>query len=82
LNSGGSEKTSALAEARAEVARLTAQVEGLTAAVPATWLDPLLSGDEKVLPGQGPWGCPDIERLLNAIRERLRKLAAQREGPR
>jgi hypothetical protein len=39
--------------------------------VPTSWLDPLLTGDQSVLKGNGPWGCPDIERLLNAIRERI-----------
>lgn len=39
--------------------------------VPTSWLDPLLTGDDAVLKGSGPWGCPDIERLLNAIRERI-----------
>ena len=35
--------------------------------VPCTWLDPLLTGDERMLRGRaGTWGCPDIERLLNA----------------
>lgn len=39
--------------------------------IPTTWLDPLLSGPNAVLQGSGPWGCPDIERLLKAIKERF-----------
>jgi hypothetical protein len=39
-------------------------------AVPMSWLDPLLTGPKAVI-GNPPYGCPDIERLLNAIRDRL-----------
>jgi len=39
--------------------------------VPTTWLDPLLTGPDKTLPGDGPWGCPDIERLLTALKKRI-----------
>jgi hypothetical protein len=35
--------------------------------IPTNWGDPLLTGPKGVL-GPFPWGCPDIERLLNAIR--------------
>ena len=35
--------------------------------VPANWLDPLLTGPNAILQGHGPWGCPDIERLLQKI---------------
>lgn len=39
--------------------------------VPHSWLDPLLNGPTAVLPDKaGKWGCDDIERLLNAIRNR------------
>ena len=37
------------------------------ACVPSTWISPLLSGEKAVI-GKYPWGCPDIERLLNRIR--------------
>ncbi len=48
----------------------------LIACVPTTWLDDLLTGPRAVLSGKGgTWGCPDIERLLNAIRERMTKAA-------
>jgi len=40
--------------------------------VPANWLDPLLTGPKAVI-GKPPYYCPDIERLLNAVKERLRK---------
>lgn len=39
--------------------------------IPTNWLDPLLTGPDAVLKGNGPWGCPDIERLLLAIKKRL-----------
>ena len=39
--------------------------------VPTSWLDPLLTGPDAVLKGTGPWGCPDIERLLLAIKKRI-----------
>lgn len=41
--------------------------------IPHTWLDPLLSGPSAVLSSKtaGKWGCPDIERLLTAIRKRI-----------
>jgi len=39
---------------------------------PTNWLDPLLTGKDKVL-GEPPYGCPDIEALLNAIKERIVK---------
>lgn len=42
--------------------------------VPSNWLDSLLTGPNKVLPGSGKYSGPDIERLLNAIRERIRSL--------
>lgn len=39
--------------------------------IPSNWLDSLLSGPEKVV-GKHPYGGLDIERLLNALRERIR----------
>ena len=42
------------------------------AAIPTTWLDDLLTGPKAVLNGNaGKWGCPDIEKLLRAIRDRI-----------
>ncbi len=43
--------------------------EALIACIPTTWLDPLLSGDTSI---KVPAGCPDIEKLLNGIRARMR----------
>lgn len=40
-------------------------------AIPTSWLDPLLTGPDAVFGKGGPWGCPDIERLLGAIKARL-----------
>lgn len=37
---------------------------------PNNWLDPLLSGPASVL-GQPPFDCPAVERLINALRERV-----------
>ena len=46
--------------------------------VPYTWLDDLLTGPKAVLKGNGGnWGCPDIERLLNAIKARILALSNQ-----
>lgn len=38
--------------------------------VPSNWLDPLLTGAQAVM-GSPPWGCPEVERLLRAIRARI-----------
>ena len=44
-------------------------------AIPENWLDSLLTGSKAALSGNaGRWGCPDIEKLLTAIRERIAKL--------
>lgn len=50
----------------------------LIGCVPTTWLDDLLTGPTSALKrnGAGYWGCPDVERLLNAIRARM--IAAKR----
>jgi hypothetical protein len=40
--------------------------------IPTNWLDPLLTGKGTVL-GDAPWFCPDIERLLNAIKKRIQE---------
>lgn len=53
--------------------RSSAWMDDVLNCVPHSWLDPLLTGEQAVLKGKGgTWGCPDIERLLNAVRERLR----------
>ena len=44
--------------------------------IPTNWLDPLLTGPTAALKGNGgTWGCRDIERLLLALFERMRKTA-------
>jgi hypothetical protein len=38
--------------------------------VPTNWLDPLLTGKDRVI-GEPPYNCQDIENLLRAIKERI-----------
>ena len=46
--------------------------ELVLAALPTNWLDELLSGPNAALSDNaGKWGCPDIERLLSAIKRRV-----------
>lgn len=45
-------------------------LDKVLAAIPTSWLDSLLTGPDAVI-GKGPWGCPDIERLLAAIKQRI-----------
>lgn len=40
------------------------------AAFPTSWLDSLLTGPNAVV-GKPPFGCPDVERLLRAIKARV-----------
>jgi len=42
----------------------------IAAAVPTNWLDSILTGPKAVV-GKPPWGCPDVERILWAVRERV-----------
>ena len=58
---------------------MTKEEKAALDAIPTTWLDPLLTGPKAVI-GMPPYGCPDIERLLNAIRERARLASRQQEG--
>lgn len=46
------------------------RLDAVLAAFPTSWLDNLLTGPDAVI-GKGPWGCPDIERLLAAIKKRI-----------
>lgn len=39
-------------------------------AIPTTWLDSLLTGENAVI-GQPPYNCQDIELLLQAIKRRM-----------
>lgn len=43
--------------------------------IPTTWLDPLLTGSNKILPDGYSYSPKDIERLLQAIRQRMEKAA-------
>lgn len=40
-------------------------------AVPTNWLDPLLTG--KDVP-KLPWNCPEIEQLLNGVKEKIKAI--------
>jgi hypothetical protein len=40
--------------------------------VPGNWLDPLLTGPDAVI-GKPPYDCKDIECLLNAVADRIRR---------
>ncbi len=46
--------------------------KAILAAIPTSWLDPLLSGPNEI--AKPPYHCPDIERLLQAIRERVQTI--------
>jgi hypothetical protein len=50
---------------------IAAERERLIALIPSSWLDSMLSGPNAVV-GKPPWGCPDIERVLQAVKEKLR----------
>jgi hypothetical protein len=74
-----------LSEARAETARavdtlvevhnqVLADFRTRTAnAFPTSWLDSLLTGPNAVI-GKPPYGCPDIEKLLQAVKQRIESL--------
>jgi len=50
-----------------------ARREALEKLIPSNWCDPLLTGPDAALPaGKHTYTPTDIERLLNAIRERVR----------
>lgn len=58
-----------------DVAR-DAVIEECAKCVPTTWLDPLLSGPEKV--AEFHVGA-DVEKLLRAVRDRIRALASEEQ---
>lgn len=62
-----------------EVRRLA--LEEAVSLIPTNWLDSLLSGPQSALPSAtaGRWGCPEIERLLTALADRLRARAQETE---
>lgn len=47
--------------------------------IPTNWLDPLLTGPDAVIKG-GAYKPSDIERLLLAIKERVRKAEIKQRG--
>lgn len=47
--------------------------DAMIAGIPDSWLDSLLTGPDEVM-GEHPWGCPTVERLVQAIKERLEKV--------
>lgn len=59
------------------VAAEAATAEKLIACVPSNWLDPLLTGDDRVKPYDcDKYNSRQIEELLHRIRERMQKVAA------
>lgn len=47
-------------------------LEAAVASIPTTWLDPLLTGPDRVM-GQPPYDGEDIENLLRAVKARVAK---------
>ncbi len=45
------------------------------ASVPTNWVDPLLTGPSGM--GPPPWGCLEVEPLLNGVRERIAALSVE-----
>lgn len=59
---------------KARATRNTADsVRRALGAFPTNWVDPLLTGPEAILPRGNAFACRDIERLLWAVSERVRK---------
>lgn len=50
-----------------------AVIEECAKCVPTTWLDPMLSGPDKVEVKD----CPSVERVLQAVAARIRALSSQ-----
>lgn len=49
----------------------TIDLQQVLDAIPTNWLDPLLTGDDKVI-HKSP--CPEVEALLKAVRARIAAL--------
>lgn len=60
---------------------MTREQKALIDCVPNNWLDPLLTGPNKII-GKEPFTCRDIENILNAIRKRMSVCAAARKAAR
>lgn len=56
-------------QVEAKVKVQTAEIANL---VPTNWLDPLLTGKEKVI-GEAPYNNLDIQNLLLAVKERIKE---------
>jgi len=50
--------------------RMKVSSDALLACIPTNWLDPMLTGPQRVV-GDPPYDCRDIERVLLAIRYRI-----------
>lgn len=51
--------------------------------IPKSWLDPMLTGHDKVVKAGYAFDCKDIEAVLNEVRKRIEKLRqelTEREG--
>lgn len=64
-----------------ENAQQQARIAELVKAIPTTWLDPLLTGRNKVLPEGYSYSTADIETLLSALKQRLEGIAQQPTPP-
>ena len=63
-----------------QLAATQRQLAAAVESVPDTWLDTLLTGPDKVVKHL-PYNGTDIERLLSAIRERMKaRIEAAKEG--
>lgn len=51
-------------------ARVSGTLDPVLACIPTNWLDPMLTGPQRVI-GDPPYDCRDIERVLLAVRYRI-----------
>jgi len=58
------------------IEKLEELVKKIKETIPSTWLDPLLTGRNKVVK-EVPYDCNDIENLFNAIRKQIAELEKQ-----
>jgi hypothetical protein len=54
-----------------KLSEMQKRLEEMVAAVPTSWLDPLLSGPHSVIPDMAKVDCATVEVLLRAVKERL-----------
>lgn len=63
----------------ADLARATsAGMERAAMLIPDSWLDPLLTGKDGIML---PAGCPEIEKLLDGLRQAIRSEASRLQPP-